>query len=102
MASNINRCTVPFHSIQQSRVTGPFWRLKCHGGHGQFHWVPKSSHKHVLYIENFRCLRRYIAKNFGMSRQLCKGAETEISAGPSRVTGPVELNEMGQYHGIPR
>jgi hypothetical protein len=32
-----------------------------------------------------------------MSRQLWEGAETKISAGPSRVTGPAELNEMVQY-----
>jgi hypothetical protein len=31
-----------------------------------------------------------------MSRQLWEVAETKISAGPSRVTGPAELNEMVQ------
>ena len=32
-----------------------------------------------------------------MSQQFQEVAETEISAGPSRVTGPAELNEMVQY-----
>jgi hypothetical protein len=32
-----------------------------------------------------------------MSRQLWEVAETKISAGPSRVTGPAELIEMVQY-----
>jgi hypothetical protein len=36
-------------------------------------------------------------KFLGMSRQLLEGAETKISAGPSRVTGPAKLNEMVQY-----
>ena len=36
-----------------------------------------------------------------MSRQVLEVAETnftKISAGPSRVTGPAELNEMVQYN----
>jgi hypothetical protein len=32
--------TVPFRSIQQSRVTGLLASPKCHGGHGQFGQVP--------------------------------------------------------------
>src|SRR5258707_11371142 len=32
-----------------------------------------------------------------MSRQLWESAETKISARPSRVTGPAELNEILQY-----
>ena len=35
-----------------------------------------------------------------MSRQLWEVAEIKISAGPSRVTGPAELNEMVQYDRI--
>ena len=33
--------TVPFHSIRQSRVTGPRITLKCNGCHGDFGQVPK-------------------------------------------------------------
>ena len=44
-----------------------------------------------LYVQNFRRLRRYIAENFHMSQQV---AETKISAGPSRITRPAELNEI--------
>jgi hypothetical protein len=32
--------TVPFRSIQQSRVTGLLASPKCHGGHDQFGQVP--------------------------------------------------------------
>ena len=72
--------------------------LKCHGGHGQFHQVPKSSGKHVLNTEIFHRLWRSTAENnLGMSRQLWEGAETKLSAGPSRVTRPAELNEIVQY-----
>ena len=34
--------TVPFHSIRQSRVTGPQKSTKCHDGHGHFGEVMKS------------------------------------------------------------
>ena len=34
--------TVPFHSIRQSRVTGPQKSTKCHDGHGHFGEVTKS------------------------------------------------------------
>jgi len=34
--------TVPFHSIRQSRVTDPSKSPKCHGGNGDFCWVPNS------------------------------------------------------------
>ena len=37
-------------------------------------------------------------KILGMSRQLWEVAKTKISAGPSCVTGPAELNEMVQYN----
>ena len=33
--------TVPFQSIRQSRVTGPFQTPKSHGGHGDFGQLPK-------------------------------------------------------------
>jgi hypothetical protein len=56
--------------------------------------VPKSSGETRAKYIKFRRLRRYIAENFGMSRQLCKGAGTKISAGSSRVTGPAELIEI--------
>jgi hypothetical protein len=75
--------------------------LKCHGCHGVFQGVPNSFSNHVTDIEIFsspaalNC--RKISKNLGMSRQLWEVAETKISAGPSRVTGPAELNEMVQY-----
>jgi len=91
--------TVPFHSIRQSRVTGPSKMPKCHGCHGDFHGVPNSFGNHVTNIEIFRRLRlncRKIPKNLGMSRQLWEVAETKISAGLSRVTGPAKLNEMVQ------
>ena len=34
--------SVPFHSIRQSRVTGPQKSTKCHDGHGHFGEVTKS------------------------------------------------------------
>ena len=34
--------TVVFHSIRQSRVTGPQKSTKCHDGHGHFGEVTKS------------------------------------------------------------
>ena len=34
---------------------------------------------------------------FLLSRQFWQHAETEISAGPSRITRPAELNEIVQY-----
>ena len=34
--------TVPFHSIRQSRITGPQKLMKCHDGHGHFGEVMKS------------------------------------------------------------
>ena len=46
-------CTVPFHSIQQSHITGPSKMLKCHGCHGDFYGVPNSFGNHVSNIENF-------------------------------------------------
>ena len=49
-------------------------------------------------MEFFCRLRRYTAKNFHMSRQVCEVAESKISAGPSRITHPAELNEMVQYY----
>ncbi|KIJ91646.1 hypothetical protein K443DRAFT_475324 [Laccaria amethystina LaAM-08-1] len=49
-------------------------------------------------IYNFFCrLRRSTAEILGKSRQPWGVAETKISAGPSRVTGPAELIEMAQY-----
>jgi hypothetical protein len=45
----------------------------------------------------FRRLRRSTAEILGKSRQPWGVAETKISAGPSRVTGPAELIEMAQY-----
>ena len=35
-------CTVPFHSIHQSHITGPQKSTKCHDGHGYFGKVTKS------------------------------------------------------------
>ena len=46
-------CTVPFHSIRQSCVTGPSKMLKCHGCHGDFYGVLNSFGNHVSNIENF-------------------------------------------------
>ena len=53
-------------------------------------------------IEFFCRLRRYNAENFNMSRQICEDAESKISAGPSRITPPAQLNEMVQYDSILR
>ena len=36
-----------------------------------------------------------------VSRQLWEGAETKISAGPSHITRPAELNEIVQYMRMP-
>jgi hypothetical protein len=78
--------------------------LKCHGCHGVFHGVLNSFSNHVTEIDFFllpvvlNC--RKIPKNLGMSRQLWEVAETKILAGPSHVTGPAELIEMVQYHGL--
>ena len=54
----IYKSTVPFHSIRQSRVTGPSKIPKCHGCHGRFCKVPNSFNDHVTNIQNFRRLRR--------------------------------------------
>jgi len=76
--------TVPFHSIRQSRVTGPSKMPKCHGCHGDFHGVPNSFGNHVTNILFFsspaalNCQK--FLKNLGMSRQLWEVAETKISA----------------------
>jgi hypothetical protein len=50
-----------------------------------------------LIYNFFRRLRRSNAEILGKSRQPWGVAETKISAGPSRVTGPAELIEMAQY-----
>ena len=89
--------TVPFRSIQQSHVTGPPKWPKCHGSHGQFPQVPKSSSKLVLNTEKFPCLLRKTAENLSMSRQLWESAKTKITADPSCITGPAKLNEMVEY-----
>ena len=79
----------------------PSKMLKCHGCHGDFHGVPNSFGSHMTSIEIFsspvalNC--RKMPKILGMSRQVWEVAETKISAGPSRVTGPAELIEMVQY-----
>jgi len=97
----VSSITVPFHSIWQSHITGPSKMLKCHSCHGNFHGVPNSFGNHVTSIQIFsspaalNC--RKLPKNLDMSRQLWEVAETKISAGPSRVTGPAELNEIVQY-----
>ena len=71
--------------------------LKSHARHADFHQVPNSFGKYVPDIGNFRRLRRYIAENSHMSQQVYEVAETKISAGPSRITRPAELNEIVQY-----
>ena len=96
-----SRYTVPFHSIQQSRITGPSKMLKCHGCHSDFYGVPNSFGNHMTNIEIFslpaalNC--RKFPKNLGMSQQLWKVTKTKFSAGPSHVMGPAELIEMVQY-----
>ena len=50
--------TVPFHSVRQSRITGPSKTLKCHVSHGNFCKVPNSFGDHVPNIENFLHLLR--------------------------------------------
>ena len=42
--------TVPFHSIRQSRITGPSKIPKCHGSHGNLCWVPNSFGDHVTNL----------------------------------------------------
>jgi hypothetical protein len=46
--------TVPFHSIQQSRVTGLLKMLKCRSCHGSFHGVPNSfwqlCHQYIIFF----------------------------------------------------
>ena len=59
--------------------------------------MPKSFGDYVPDIGIFRRLRRYIAENFHMSQQVYEVAENKISAGPSRITRPAELNEIVQY-----
>ena len=69
----------------------------CHTRHADFDQVPKSFGEYVPDIGIFRRLRRYIAENFHMSQQVYEVAENKISAGPSRITRPAELNEIVQY-----
>ena len=71
MLSCGNVSTVPFHSIQQSHIMGPFEMLKCHSSHSKFCKVPNSFDDHMPNIEIF-ChlqLRRdtgYPRVNFGV------------------------------------
>jgi hypothetical protein len=93
--------TVPFHSIRQSRVTGLLKMLKCHGCHGGFRGLPNSFLIIMSPIYHFfRRLHRSTAEILGKSQQPWGVAETKISAGPSRVTGPAELIEMAQYEAM--
>ena len=89
--------TVPFNSVRQSRITGPSKSLKCHVGHGNFCEVPNSFGDQVPNIENFVACGAKLPNIFYKSRQVWAVAETKISASPSRVTGPAELNEIAQY-----
>ena len=53
--------TVVFHSIRQSRVTGPQKSTKCHDGHGHFGEVTKSfldSKKKKLNLNGHRLILR--------------------------------------------
>jgi hypothetical protein len=64
----------------------------------QFSWCAEFILTIMSPIYNFfRRLRRSTAEILGKSRQPWGVAETKISAGPSRVTGPAELIEMAQY-----
>ena len=62
--------------------------------------MPKSFGDYMPDIGIFRRLRRYIPENFQMSQQIYEVAENKISAGPSRITRPAELNEIVQYTNI--
>ena len=56
--------TVPFHSIRQSRVTGPPKSPQCHGGNGYFRRVPNSFDSHMLKIVKFCGLWRKTVEIF--------------------------------------
>ena len=83
--------TVPFHSIRQSRITGPSKMPKCHGCHSDFHGVPNSFGNHVTNIANFSLPAALklpkISQNLGMSRQLWEVAETKILGLPLDALG---------------
>jgi len=83
--------TVPFHSIRQSRVTGPSKMPKCHSCHSDFHGVPNSFGNHVTNIANFSLPAALklpkISQNLGMSRQLWEVAETKILGLPLDALG---------------
>ena len=97
--------TVPFHSIRQSRVTGPQKSTKCHDGHGHFGEVTKSfldSKKkktgHRLILRKKKKKTRLPDENLYLSRSFQPPDETIFSSGASRVTVADELIEMVQYN----
>ena len=89
--------SVVFCSIRQSRNTHPLRTPNSHARHAgaEFIWW-----MYVPDIGIFCRLRRYIAEKFHLSQQVYDSevAETKISAGPSRITRPAELNEIVQSY----
>ena len=88
--------TVPLQSIRQSRVTEPQNLPKCHDGHGYFAQVPKTAEDFLIFECNLGPKMAIFTENFRPSRRNMCPAETKISVGPSRVTGPAELIIMVQ------
>ena len=97
--------TRTFHSIRQSRVTGPQKSTKCHDGHGHFGEVTKSfldSKKKNLKLKwlpaNFEKKKRLPDEILYLSRSSQPPEETIFSSDVSRVTVADELIEMVQYY----
>ena len=100
----VDHNTVPFHSIRQSRVTGPQKSTKCHDGHGHFGEVTKSfldSKKKIKKKDGHQLILRKKKplpdEILYLSRSSHPPDETIFSSGASRVTVADELIEMVQY-----
>ena len=96
--------TVPFHSIHQSRITGPQKSTKCHDGHGHFGEVMKSfldSKKLFLKkrwpLTNFEKKKPLPDKILYLSHSSHPPDETIFSSGVSHVTVADKLILMVQY-----
>ena len=84
--------TVPFHSIQQSHITGPSKMLKCHGCHSNFYGMLNSFGNHVSNIEIFfiACSAKVpkISQKFGYVTATLGGRWNQIFGRPVMHHGP--------------
>ena len=92
-------CSISFNSAVAHHAP-PSRTPNSHARHADFHQkVPNSFGNYVPDIGIFGRLRRYILPKISTCHSSLSYdvAETKISAGPSRITRPAELNEIVQY-----